>query len=306
MRRLNTLTFKQLRTLDAVVQTRSLSAAAAQLSLTTPAIHSQLKTLEDHFGSAMLYRDGPNRFSATPEGDALLDAHRKCNAALKTALRRIDALKRGLTGVVVLGVVSTGKYFAPSLVASIKQAYPDIEIILKDGNRTETIAALTEGSIDLAIMGRPPREPLVEAFAIGAHPHILIAPPQHRLAALDTVQPDDILSEVIILREDGSGTRILATRFLDRIGQGQPYTSIQMGSNESIKQSVIAGLGIALISRHTVTQELATGRLVELRAPELPIMRTWYILHQADIPKTGAMDTVLNFIKSAKGSFLPE
>lgn len=305
MKRLNTLTFKQLRTLQAVAETRSLSAAADLLGLTAPAVHSQLKTLEENFASPMLYRDGANKFTTTPEGAALLDAHRKCSAALETAVRRIEALRRGLSGTVVLGVVSTGKYFAPGLVASIKQAYPDIEVVLKIGNRTEIIAALTDGSIDLAIMGRPPRAPAVTATAIGDHPHVLVVPPSHRLATLTAVQPRDILNETIILREEGSGTRIMAMRFLDRLGQGRPYASIEMESNETIKQSVIAGLGIALLSRHTVTEELHSGRLVEVAAPQMPIMRTWYILHPSDLQLTGAMQTVLAFVISANGAFLP-
>jgi len=305
MRRLNALTLKQLRTLKAVDETGSLSAAAEMLGLTTPAIHSQLRTLEENFAASMLYRDGPHKFSATPEGEALLDAHRKCAAALENAVLRIDGLKRGLTGTVVLGVVSTGKYFAPSLVASIQRIYPEIEIVLKVGNRTMIINALGDGSVDLAIMGRPPRAPAVEATAIGDHPHILLAPPDHRLAQLDKVQPQDILNETMILREPGSGTRIMTTRFLDRLGEGHPYTSIEMGSNETIKQSVIAGLGIAILSRHTVTEELHSGRLVEIAADQLPIRRMWYILHPSDLQLTGAMETVLDFVKSAKGAFLP-
>jgi len=302
---LNALTFKQLRTLDAVKDSRSLSAAGEDLGLTAPAVHSQLKSLEENFGTRMLYRDGPIKFQPTPEGEALLTAHRKCRAALEAAVLQIEGLRRGLTGTVILGVVSTGKYFAPQLVASLKKSCPEIEIILKIGNRQEMVAALGDGSIDLAIMGRPPRAPALEATKIGDHPHVLIAPPDHPLAKLETITADDILGQTIILRETGSGTRIMSLRFFDRIGEGHTYDRIEMESNETIKQSVIAGLGIAIISRHTVTEELKSGRLVEIDALQLPIRRVWYILHTEDHDMTGAMRTVRDLIVSANGSFLP-
>ncbi|MCA8881687.1 MAG: LysR family transcriptional regulator [Rhodobacteraceae bacterium] len=306
MRRLSSLTFKQLRALRAVVELRSISRAAEVLGLTPPAVHSQLKALEDIFCCPLLIRDGPNGFTPTPEGEALLTAFDRMQASLNGAVRRIDALRSGLAGSVVLGVVSTGKYYAPKLVAQLKDAFPDIEVLLRIGNRDSILTDLQASAIDLAIMGRPPRDPPVVAHAIGDHPHVLIVPPGHRLSRLDTIAPADILSEPIIAREQGSGTRILATRFLDRIGEGAPYETIEMGSNETIKQAVIAGLGIALISLHTVTEELRAGRLVTVTTPDLPIVRRWYILHRLDSPPVGAVATVLDFINAQRGSFLPD
>jgi LysR family transcriptional regulator, low CO2-responsive transcriptional regulator len=306
MERLNALTFKQLRTLEAMAATGSLTAAADGLGLTTPAVHSQLRALEQNFGCAMIFRQGPRRFTLTPEGEALLEAHRKSAAALTVALRRIEGLQRGLLGTVVLGVVSTGKYFAPRLVASLKRLFPDIDVILKIGNRIDIIVALSEAAIDLAIMGRPPRDPPVTSFPIGDHPHSLIVPLGHRLARLRDIRPDDILNETILFREPGSGTRILATRFLDRIGEGRPYDTTVLDSNETIKQAVMAGLGIAIISRHTVTEELRGRRLLEVTSLDLPIMRQWYVLHRADLHKTGAVTSILEFIKREKATLFPE
>ena len=305
MRHLGSLTFKQLRALKAVVEVRSISRAAEDLGLTPPAVHSQLKALEDIFCCPLLIRDGPGGFQPTPEGEALLSAYDRMSASLNVAVRRIDALRNGLAGSVVLGVVSTGKYYAPRLVAQLKQAFPEIEVVLRVGNRDSILADLQGSAVDLAIMGRPPRDPPVVAHAIGDHPHVLIVPPGHRLCRLDTITPSDILSEMIIAREQGSGTRILATRFLDRIGEGTPYETIEMGSNETIKQAVMAGLGIALISLHTVTEELRTGRLVAVSTPDLPIVRRWYVLHRLDSPPVGAVATVLEFINAQRGAFLP-
>jgi len=165
--------------------------------------------------------------------------------------------------------------------------------------------ALNERSIDLAIMGRPPREPMVTAQAIGAHPHVMIAAPDNRLAGRDFIEPEEILDEVIISREPGSGTRILMVRYLDRVGEGKPYETIEMGSNETIKQAVMAGLGIALISQHTVTEELKSGRLVAIQTSELPILRQWFVLHRADQALSPAMQTVWEFINDSSGRFFP-
>lgn len=160
------------------------------------------------------------------------------------------------------------------------------------------VTALHERSIDMAIMGRPPREPEVLAEGIGVHPHLMIAAPDHKLAQRDFVPPEELLDEVIISLEEGSGTRILMIRYLDRVGEGKTYETLEMGSNETIKQAVIAGLGIALISQHTVTEELKAGRLVAIQTSEMPIERHWFLLHRADQELSPTMEQAWNFIKS--------
>jgi LysR family transcriptional regulator, low CO2-responsive transcriptional regulator len=306
MKRLEALTFKQLRALDSVASTGSISRAAEMLLLTPPAVHSQLKALEANFGCDMLHRDSHGRFTLTGEGAALLEAHKRSQSDFRMAVQRIDALHKGLAGTVVLGVVSTGKYFAPGLVAQLRREHPDIEVVLKVGNRNMIISALEDRAIDLAIMGRPPRMPTVTAYVIGNHPHVLVVPPGHRLLAVPRIDPEDILAEPFILREEGSGTRILCVRYLDRIGGGQPYESVEMGSNETIKQAVIAGLGIALISFHTVTEELRAGRLIAPVVRDIPIMRSWFVLHRQDQTLPGATERVLDFIRAQKDGFLPK
>jgi LysR family transcriptional regulator, low CO2-responsive transcriptional regulator len=305
MKRLESLTFKQLRALDGVASTGSISRAAEMLLLTPPAVHSQIKALEANFGCAMVRRDSHGRFVLTGEGAALLQAHRRAQADLGLAVQRIDALQKGLAGTVVLGVVSTGKYFAPGLVVQLRKTHPDIEVVLKVGNRDTIISALEDRAIDLAIMGRPPRAPQVTAYVVGNHPHVLVVPPGHRLLSVGRIDPEDILNERFILREEGSGTRILCVRYLDRIGGGQPYESVEMESNETIKQAVIAGLGIALISFHTVTEELRTGRLIAPQIKDIPIMRSWFVLHRQDQTLPGATKRVLEFVRAQKDGFLP-
>jgi DNA-binding transcriptional LysR family regulator len=155
-------------------------------------------------------------------------------------------------------------------------------------------------------MGRPPRSPAVNLEEIGSHPHVMIANPDHKLAQRGgKITPEELLAETFIAREDGSGTRILMIRYLDRIGDGRVYRIIEMGTNETIKQAVIAGLGIAMISQHTVTEELNSGRLVTIEPDGLPIERKWFLLHRQDLAITPAITTVLDYISGLGGAFLP-
>ncbi len=299
------ITLKQLRAVDAVARTHSITGAARELGLTPPAVHTQLKGLEDVLGCRVVAKGEKSGMVLTPEGELVLQAQRAVDVSLKSCLNQIDAMKKGLAGRVVLGVVSTAKYFAPAIVAELKKTLENIEVQLNVGNRGEVLQALVERSVDIAIMGRPPRQPAVVSKPIGMHPMVIVAPPDHRLAGLDRVAPDAVLDQTFIAREEGSGTRILMVRYLDRIGEGKPYETVEMGSNETIKQAVIAGLGIAMISQHTVTEELRAGRLVALNAPELPIERQWYVLHHEKLELTPAMRSVWRFIVENSHRFFP-
>ena len=300
------ISLRQLRCLRAVADSGSLTGAASLLGLTTPAIHSQLRGLEELAGRPLVARAEHGAFRPTPEGQALLLAEAQIATALARAGRDIRALQQGHVGTVVLGVVSTGKYFAPGLVARLLRLLPDIEVTLRIGNRDTILAALSGDQLDLAIMGRPPREPAVIADPVGPHPHIIIAAPDHPLAPADPVMPGDLLAQTFLSREEGSGTRTLMTRFLDRIGEGATWRAVEMGTNETIKQAVIAGLGIALISQHTVTEELRSGRLIALRGIGLPIQRSWYLLRRADRQPSPATARISEEILTMRGAFLPQ
>lgn len=305
MPRLELVTFKQLRAIRTVAENGTLTAAAEVLGLTAPAIHTQIRILEENLQCKLVERGGALGTRLTAEGRAVLDAESTIQYALEGCMQKVRALKDGHTGVVVLGVVSTGKYFAPRLVAMLQKQYPDIDVVLRIGNRDDIVRALQQQAIDLAIMGRPPRTPLVKMEQIGNHPHIIIAPPNHPLSERYNISPQDLLAETFIAREAGSGTRILLIRFLDSFGDGAPYRFIEMGTNETIKQAVIAGLGIALISQHTVTAELKSGRLVTVEPAGLPIERKWYLLHRKDLFLTPSIANVHRFISDLNGSFLP-
>lgn len=303
--RSDAITLKQLRALQEVAEQRSLTAAADLLGLSVPAVHAQLKTLTSLMGVELLVRAPDGGWSPTPEGAVVISAARAVRSALDICTDRVAALRSGSEGRVTLGVVSTAKYFAPYLVARLARDLPGVEILLRVGNREDTIAALAEARLDLAIMGRPPAEPPTTSYPLGPHPHCIIAAQDHPLAGRARIDADALFGETFLSREEGSGTRILMIRFLDQVGDGRPYRTVEMGTNETIKQAVMAGLGIAMISAHTCTEELRQGRLKALPIDGLPVMRQWYALHGSDQPLLPAARAVLQAIKAMDGSYLP-
>lgn len=305
--RLDAVTLRQMRAVAAVAQHGSLTAAGTALGLTTPAIYAQIRALEDIVGAVLVRRAEDQSGSVLTEGGrVMLDATRRMEATLSQAAAEIAAIGRGLTGRVTLGVVSTGKYFAPRLVRRLQLLCPEIEVVLKVGNREFIIAELERNGIDLAVMGRPPRDPPVIAEPLGLHPHGLVAAPDHPLTSGREVTANDLVTETILSREEGSGTRILMTRYLDRIAEGRPFDFMVMDSNETIKQAAMAGLGIAFLSLHTVTDELATGRLALIRAEGLPVLRHWFLVRPAAETERPATARVHRTILGLEASFLPE
>jgi DNA-binding transcriptional LysR family regulator len=189
---------------------------------------------------------------------------------------------RGLKrGVLKLGAVSTAKYFAPSLLSTFRPAYPEVSIKFAVGNREEIIQQLAANEIDLVIMGRPPRELETIAEPFAKHPLVLIASPTHPLATKRRIKLSQLATESFLIREEGSGTRASMERvFRER---GVPIqVSMEVSSNETIKQAVMANMGISFISSHTVGLELATGKLVILDVVGLPLIRDWYVIHLRD------------------------
>jgi len=298
------ITMKQLRALSAVVQTGTVSGAAKILHVTPPAVSLQLKQFEQLAGLELLERNADG-LKPTAAGQEILDASKGIELLLSNCSDSLDSIKGMTKGTVRVGVISTAKYFAPRALAAFKKLHPDIEMNLQVGNRRETVAALEAFEFDFAIMGRPPKQFEVERAEIGPHPHILIAPPDHRLAGKKGLKPQDLVNEAFLLREPGSGTRAITEDLL--IEAGAPLnTGMEMGSNETIKQAVMAGLGIALISAHTVSVELEEGRLVMLDVEGFPIERNWQIIRRSQKRLMPAGRALWDFMVAEGNSFLPD
>ncbi len=168
--------------------------------------------------------------------------------------------------------------FAPHALAAFAKNRPGIDLRLSVGNRTEIIDGLRRYELDLAVMGRPPQEMDVEAAVIGDHPHVIVARPDHPLAGERALAPRRLAGETFLVREPGSGTRGLMEQFFAD-SRVTPRLGMQIGSNETIKQAVIAGIGIAFLSAHTIGAEVESRRLSVLSVAGLPIVRQWYVVH---------------------------
>jgi DNA-binding transcriptional LysR family regulator len=271
------VTLRQMRAFAAVARHLSFTRAAEELHLTQPAVSQQLKLLESEVGMPLFEHTGRS-IHLTAAGLELLPYAKQAIELLREAGESLSAMRGLKRGVLKLGAVSTAKYFAPSLLRAFTPAFPEITIKFSVGNREEVIEQLGGNEIDLVIMGRPPRELETEAEAFAKHPLVIIAAPDHPLAGKRRIQLRQLAGENFIIREQGSGTRASMERvFRDR---GATFrASMEVSSNETIKQAVMAGMGISFISMHTISLELKAGKLIVLDIVGGPIIRDWYVIH---------------------------
>jgi DNA-binding transcriptional LysR family regulator len=262
-----------MRVFATVARHLSFTRAARELHLTQPAVSQQVKLLEAGIGLPLFEHIG-RKVHLAPAGAELLRYANQAIDLMRAAGEALAAMRGLKRGVLQLGAVSTAKYFAPSLLAAFTPAYPEVTIKFSVGNREEIIKQLAANEIDLVIMGRPPRELDTIAEPFAKHPLVIIA--AH--ARKRRIRLKQLGSENFLIREEGSGTRAsLEHVFRDR---GATYrASMEVSSNETIKQAVMAGMGISFISMHTVGLELVARKLVVLDVVGLPIVRDWYVIH---------------------------
>ncbi|MCP4433502.1 MAG: LysR family transcriptional regulator [Gammaproteobacteria bacterium] len=296
-------TLRQLRGLIAIAENGTISGAARQLNLTPPAVSLQLRELEKAAG-VPLFERVEQRFELTHAGKEVLGIAMRMERLLRECDQTLDALRGVDRGYISIGVVSTAKYFVPMVLAAFKKKHPEVKIQLQVGNRESIVSSLENLELDFVISGRPPTNFEVESQCIGPHPQVIIAAPNHMLSNQKKVKLRDLSNEAFLLREPGSGTRQMADQLLTSAGM-DPQSALEFGSNETIKQAVMAGLGIALISSHTVAAELKDNRLATLNIDGLPDDRYWFVVRNEKkrlLPSSQALWDL--FVKSGS-DFLP-
>jgi DNA-binding transcriptional LysR family regulator len=272
------ITLRHLRTFEAVARCASISRAAAELHLTQPAVSMQMKQLEEQIGLPLVEQLGKRLFLT--EAGQELRGHARDIAArmidLNAAMDQFRGLERGLLR---LAVVSTANYFLPSLIADFNRRHPGVRVSLQVANRDVVHAALADNTTDLAITGQPPESLDVVAQHFMDNPLVVIAAPDHPLAALQAVPLQRLAEETLVVRESGSGTRAAMERHF--ASQGLSYRAgCEFGTNEALKQAVRAGLGLGVVSMQTIELELQARCLVVLPVEGFPIVRQWYVLHR--------------------------
>ncbi len=300
---LRQLTLRQMRGFEAVVDAGSVSSAARELHLTPPAVSLQLRDLEDAIGIPLLERSDTGLVT-TLAGQELSALAHEIQACLARFGERIEELKGIDHGVVSVGVVSTARYFAPMVLAEFMRIYEDIKIQLQVGNRETTMEKLENMELDFAITGLPPDHFEVKKEFIARHPQIIIAPPDHPLAQKSRIALPELRNETFLLREPGSGTRSVTDKLFARC-KGLPRSGLEFGSNETIKQAVMAGMGIAVISAHTVAAELKEKRLIALDVKGLPINRKWFVVKHANKRFLPSAQALWNFVARNGRHYLP-
>ena len=290
------ITLRQLRVFAEVARHLSLVRAAERLHLTPPAVTMQIKELEAVVGLPLLNREG-RKVSLTTAGEYFMVYVRRVLATLKDADDAMARFRGADSGLLSIGLVSTAKYFIPRLLARFREAHPGVDVRLRVGaNREQLVAMLAANEIDLAVMGRPPRELATRAEAFAAHPLVFVADARHPLAMHGEPLPARALADYpFIVRESGSGTRKAMQDFFDahRI---EPHVLMEMPSNETIKQAVIAGMGLSFLSLHTIGLEAQAGLLRVLDIEDAPVMRTWNLVHRLSKVLAPAAEAFRHFL----------
>lgn len=273
------VTFRQLRVFVEVARLGSVQRTAEALHLTPPAISLQIKEIESQVGQQLFDRTG-RRLSLSTAGEYFLVYARRLLSTLKEAEDAMARFRRLESGRLTIGMVSSAKYFLPQLLARFHQEHPAIDVRLKLGNREQLAQMMNVGEVDLAIMGRPPLDFPSRAEPFAMHPHVLITAPSHRFAQAESVPAAWLANEPFIVREPSSGTRTALQEYLDE-HRLKPTFLMEMPSNEAIKQAVMAGLGVSLLSLHTIGLEWASGLIAAPAVEGLPLVRRWNVVNAA-------------------------
>jgi LysR family transcriptional regulator, low CO2-responsive transcriptional regulator len=270
-------TLRQLELFEAIARLGSFTRAAEELFLTQPTVSMQIKKLSDTVGMPLFEQVG-KKIYLTDIGHEL---HRTCIGISDhlANFEMIAADMKGLkTGKLRLAVVTTAKYFAPRLLGTFCQRYPGVDVSLKVSNRERVLERLANNQDDLYILGQPPMDADVVAEAFLENNLVVIAPANHPLANKKRIPLERLAREPFLLREPGSGTRIATERKFGESGL-KLAMRMELGSNEAIKQAVIGGLGVSVLSRHTLELDTPARQFVVLNVQGFPIKRHWYFVY---------------------------
>lgn len=289
------VTVTQLVSFLAAFRHRSLTAAAEQLVVTQPSVSSAINALQRELGVTLMQRRGRS-VHPTPAGEAyagyaadVLGLLERGARAAREATERRPTLRIG-------AVTTAGEHVVAPLMRTFHEAYPDLEFALRVGNRSEVFGLLVDHRVDVAITGRLPSELRADATAFAPNGFVLIAAPDDPLCTIQSVAPGELDGRSWLLREPGSGTRILTEEYL-AAHRLTPRT-ITMGSNGAIKQAVALGLGIAFQSRCAVQLELDVGMLAEITPRGGLPQRHWYVLRSAVGPVAPQVSAFIAFAGS--------
>jgi DNA-binding transcriptional LysR family regulator len=270
-------TLRQLKVFEAVARHLSFSRAAEELHLTQPAVSIQVKQLEGHVGLPLFEQLGKKIF-LTLAGQEMLRHSRAIIQQFREAEEALAALKGIRGGRLNIAVISAGDYFFPRLLAEFCRRHEGVKVELSVNNREEVLRQIAENTTDLAIMLRPPDTDDMVMVPFAPQPQVIVAAPGHPLASRRRIPLKLLASEPFIVRERGSDTRhSMEEVFAEH--RFKPRITMEIRSFETIKQAVMAGMGVSFLSTYTIGLELQLGRLTTLDVEGFPVIRNWHVVH---------------------------
>jgi DNA-binding transcriptional LysR family regulator len=287
-------TLRQLQVFEASVRLGSFSRAAEELFVTQPTVSMQIRKLSDALGLPLFEQVGRN-VRPTEVGKELYKSCRHIFENLAHLEMKISDLKGMKCGRLRLGVVTTAKYFAPEVLGEFCRKYPGIDVALKVSNRDRIVERINNFEDDLYIVGQTPSDSLdIQSFPFAPNPLVVLASRDHPLVGRKNIPLEDIAKEPLVLREPGSGIRDATLRLFENAGL-KPNVRMELGSNEAIKHAVVGGLGLAVLSLHTLSLEGPNGPVAILDVKGFPIMRQWHLVYPRSKELSLVADAFLQF-----------
>jgi DNA-binding transcriptional LysR family regulator len=297
------ITFRQLRLMESVARNASYTRASEELFLTQPAVSTQIKQLEQEVGLPLFEQLGKKIF-LTEAGKEMYEFSRGIAQQIQNLEAVFDDLKGVRRGNLSLTVTSTGKYFAPYLLAEFVKLHPGTQVHLEVTNREELLVQLQENIPNMAIMGRPPNSLELISREFMDNPLVVFSRPDHPLAGVKNIPVSQLMEYNFILRERGSGTRNAVESFFKQ-HNSQLKASMEMSRNEAVKHSVMAGLGLGIISLQALEFELALNRVAILDVVGFPLVKKWYLVYRAGKRMSPIAQEFHDFVLYSAKSIIP-
>jgi DNA-binding transcriptional LysR family regulator len=296
------LTLRQIKIFICAAKHLSFSKAADTLNITAAAVSLQMKEMEKDLDAPLFNRDN-KKLKLTLEGEHFLIYAIKVISTLDQAKEAIDKLRGKEMKPLRIGLVGTTRYFFPSVLVEFQKIYPNVQLKVDVKNREQLIQLLHNGEIDIAIMGKPPATLNVQTEIFAKHPHVFIASTNHPLAFQQNLSTEVLNRVEVITREQGSGTRYVMEKFFATHSL-TPLVRIEISGNETIKQAVIANLGVSFVSSHTIIQELHNKQLTILDIQDTPVMREWHVVTPIKREASLAVDVFRQFVLDNVGQII--
>ncbi len=288
------VTLRQLQIFEAVVRLGGYTKAAEELHLTQPTVSMQVKKLSDTIGYPLLEKVGTHLHTTSFGQEVYLSAQKVLGSMVELGETAAE-LEGVVKGPLKIAAITTSKYFMPHLLGVFIHQYPDILPALKVTNRSRVLERLQANEDDIVIMGQVPEDLEVEAWPFIDNELVVVANIGHPLVKCKKISLEQLLNERFLVREPGSGTRLAIERLFSEQNLAiKPY--MELGSSEAIKQAVMAGLGISVLSRHNLRLELAHNYISVLDVKGFPLFYRWYAVHLKGKRLSLASRTFLQFL----------